>query len=186
MSEEPLPYNPQQTSASPQMPVIRMGALIAIMLIAYTLLLYITGQGTNKYMGWISYALMSIGLWLATKNYRDDMNGGIISYGRAYLVSFLTALYCSIIYGVFAYFYFKFLARDTMQEMITIAEQEMLNNTQISEEQATQAMDIYKKYVFIPFSLAVGSIFSFALLGALLSLLIASITQRKTIDTPQA
>jgi hypothetical protein len=47
-------------------------------------------------------------------------------------------------------------------------------------------MDIYKKYVFIPFSLAVGSIFSFTLLGALLSLLIASITQRKTIDTPQA
>ncbi len=186
MSEEQLPYNPLQPVASPQLPAIRMGALIAVMLIIYTLLLYITGQASNKYMGWISYALMTIGLWLGTKNFRDENNSGLITFGRAYLMSFLTALYCSIVYGLFAYFYFKFLARDTMQEMLTIAEQEMLNNSQVTEEQATQAMDIYKKYVFIPFTLAIGSVLSFTFLGALISLLVASITQRKNTDIPQA
>ncbi len=186
MNEETLPYNPNNPNLSPHKSALRMGILIAVMLIIYTMILYIGGQSTNKYMGWISYALMMIGMWLAVKNYRDTLLGGYISYGQAYLMSFLTALYCAILYGVFSYLYFKFLARDSMQEMIHLAEQELLNNKNISEEQATQAMDMYKKYIFIPFTLAFGSLISFTLLGALLSLFVASFTQRKNMEAPHA
>ncbi len=184
MSEESIPYEPGQKSQSMTMPALRMAGMISLMLIIYTLLLYISGQGSNKYMGWISYVLMMIGLLLGTNNYRSSNQLTTFSYGKAYKMSFLISLFTSIIYGVFTYFYLKFLARDMMHEMITIAEQEMLNNSQITEEQATQAMEIYRKYVFIPFSLAVGSILSFTMLGALLSLLIAVITQRKPLETP--
>jgi hypothetical protein len=166
-------------------PAIRMAVMIAIMLIIYTLMLYIGGQGSNKYMGWISYLLMTIGLWLATKNYRDVNQLSNFSFGNAFKMSFLISLFTALFYGVFTYFYFKFLARDMMQELITITEQELLNNTQINEDQAEQAMKFYKKYVFIPFSLAIVNVFSFMIVGAILSLIVAGITQQKSIETPQ-
>lgn len=186
MSEEPIPYEPGQSYPSMLSPALRMAGMISLMLIIYTLLLYISGQGSNKYMGWISYILLMLGLWLGTKNYRDSNQLTLFTYGKAYKMSFLISFFTAIIYGVFSYFNFKFLARDIMQEMLTITEQEILNNSQVSEEQATQAMEIYKKYVFIPFSLAVGSVISFTFLGAILSLLVAAFTQRNPQETPEA
>jgi len=183
MSNEPLPYNPERQIPSVTKPALRMGAMIALMLIIYTLILYITGNANNRYVNWISYALMITGLWLGTKNYRDEQLGGTITFGQAYKMSFLTSFFSALIFAVFLYIYFKFLARDVMQEMKTISEQDLLDNPDISEDQAEMTMKIFNNYVFIPFSLAFTSILSFSFLGALLSLLVAGMVQRKT-ETP--
>jgi len=177
--EDQLPYDPKSVKpANVNGPAMKMALMMSGMLIVYTLVLYIAGQGANKGLGWINYILILTGLILASINFRDKENQGYITFGRAFYFGFMIVLFASLIYGIFMYIYLKFIAHDIITQMLRITEDQMMAK-KLPEEQAEQAMKWTKK-LLVPGAMAIMTFIFTLFLGTILSLISAAITKRET------
>ena len=164
---------------------LKMGLMMAGLMIAFSLTLHFAGMMTNRGLGSIVYLLIFVGLFLGVKNFRDTQLNGIISFGAAFGMGFRILLYAGLVYMIYSYIYFKTFGHDTLGVMRDTMESE-LAKTGISESQEEQMMDMYRKYVFIPAAMAISAFLGTLLVGAILSLINAAILKRQpeTLEPP--
>lgn len=86
----------------------------AISVIAFSLGIYLAGveQGAWNY---ISYIIFIVILVFAIRNWRDKVNGGILSYGKALGYSTWFALYYSIVMAIWSYVFIVYIAPGLME-----------------------------------------------------------------------
>ncbi len=107
--------------------VIRWGVIIGIVGAVLTLLMYVGGNGLSP-MVW-SFSLMGIGLVslilsgvLATRGvraYRETELGGLIPFGKAFVVAFLILVISSLISSVFNLLYITVIDPDFANNMVS-------------------------------------------------------------------
>lgn len=156
---------------------LKMGLMMGGLMIAYSLVLHFSGMVTNRSLGWIVYALVFAGMFLGTKNYRDNFMGGTMTFGQAFGMSFRILLYAALLYAVYSYIYFKTFGHDTLGVMRDTMMEE-LDKAGVSESQAEQMMEMYRKWVFIPGAMAISAFLGTLLIGSLLGLINAAILKR--------
>ena len=183
--DEPLqPINPTNPLSpgrkSMNSEALKMGLMMAGLMIVYALVLHFAGLATNRNLGWIVYALVFAGLYLGVKNYRDTQLNGFMSFGAAFSMGFRILLYAGLIYAIYTYIYFKTFGHDTMKDLLVTVENELAQQEQVSESQAEQMIDMYRNYVFIPGTLAIMSFLGTLFIGCILSLINAAILKRPT------
>ena len=169
------PTNPLRRNMN--LEAMKMGLMMAGLMIAFSLVLHFSGMILNRGLGSIVYLLIFVGLFLGVKNYRDMQLGGMISFGTAFNMGFRILLYAGLIYSIYSYIYFKTFGHDTLGAMRDMMESE-LAKTGISESQAESMMDMYRKWVFIPGAMAISSFAGTLFIGAILSLINAAILKR--------
>lgn len=167
----------EEKVASPLKTAMNYGLITAIAMIVYSLILYLAGVDTNPVLPYFSYVILIIGIFLASKSYRDNIRGGYISYGNAVLAGFLTGLAASIIVAVYTYLFFTYISPESIQEMITIAEERMAGRG-MSEDEIDQAMAISSK-MMSPGFMTFWAVFGNAIASLLLSLLTSIFVKRE-------
>lgn len=181
-NEEKFPYDPNRpTQSSMNTEAIKMGALMALLLIGYSLILQYTGMIQNRGLGSISFVLIMLGLFLGVKNYRDTYLEGWITFGQAFNMGFRILLYASIIYAVYTYVFLKFIDYSQLIEARRLAEEEILNNPDLSEEAVEQALNFSRKYILIPGTMAILAFFSNLLIGSILAVINAALLKRNRL-----
>jgi hypothetical protein len=68
------------------------GAILGIVLVVYSLLLYFLDLSTSKALSFISWIIIIGGIFYAMKLYRDGVNQGILSFGNAFTIGILVLL----------------------------------------------------------------------------------------------
>ena len=108
--------------------------------------------------------------------------GGYITFGEAFSTGFKYALYSGIILAVFIYLYLSILSPQVYDKAMDAAQQKLTDQGQLSSEQIDSAMAISRKYGIIIGS--VGSIIGYAIIGAIIALIGASIfkTEKPLFD----
>jgi hypothetical protein len=172
-----IPLQPGRKSMNNE--ALKMGLMMGALLIAYSLVLHFTGMITNKGLGWISYALMFIGMFLGVKTYRDSQLGGVMSFGQAFGMGFRIVIYAALLLTAYTYLYYKTFGHDMIGVMRDMMLDELAKNEQISESQAETMTEMYNKWVFIPGALAVGAFLGTLFLGTIISLINAAILKRQ-------
>jgi hypothetical protein len=145
------------------------GLLLSVALIVVHLVLFLTDLQTSTVGMVISFLVLISGVVVAQMDYRNKKWGGYISYGKAVKIGFLTVLFASFILAVYTYVYHGYINTSDILDAKLKAQQEIYN-LGLNPDSEAQQLKI-QEFVHTPIVYAVGSIFSYAFFGIVISLI---------------
>ncbi len=150
---------------------LRYGLITGMLLIVYSLILYILDvdmQSGAQYASILILLIMSI---VAVTNWRDKHNDGNLSYGQGLGTGTLVALYGGILAAIYTYIFLKFIDPGMIQDILDTTEQKMYEqNPDLTSEQAEMALSWTRK-MMNPGAMAVMGAFGNVFWGFIMSLI---------------
>ena len=127
---------------------------------------------------YLNFVLIIAGLTVGILNYRNQINGGFISYGKSLGSGVLIGLFASIIVAIYTVIFMKFIDPGMIDEMLKKAEEQMLErNPSMSEENIEAALK-YTKMFMNPVLMSIMSIFGSTFMSFIASLIISIFTKK--------
>jgi hypothetical protein len=161
----------EEKPRSVAMNALWFGLITGAVLVLYSLILFLAGLHTNKYMGYFGYVVLVGGMVWGTLEYRKKYLGGFIPYAKAFTSCFMIGLYAGIVIGIYMFIFTKFIHPGFIQEMLDISRQAIYeSNASMSDEQVEQALEISAKFMSPPMMAIwsfVGYLFASAIIGLL-------------------
>jgi hypothetical protein len=146
---------------------------ISGVLIVLSLLFYIMNLMTEKWPGFISYAVLLGGIILSSIAYRDKYLKGIIPYGKSFSIGFQTSLFTAIITAIFTFIFMTYVGEEYRTILLNNAEEAMLKKQpDISDEDLARAMKITRQFMS-PVMMGVFSMLANLFFGVVFSLIVS-------------
>lgn len=108
--------------------------------------------------------------------FRDEDNGGVLSFGQGLGVGILTALVMALISAIYLYVHLSMIDPDALNNMQEQVRQGM-EDSGMSEEEMEAAEGMTSMFASAPF-FAISSVFSSVFVGLIISLIVAAVTKR--------
>lgn len=153
------------------------GAVVGIIIVAYTFILYVTDLTTNRAVGFAQWAIMVACIYMAVKRYRDESLGGYISYGKALGFGTLTVFFASLIVGFFTYILYTFIDPSLIDEILRVSEESLLQQG-LSDSEIDAALEMTKKFT-TPLFITITTIIGISFMGFIFSLIVGIFVKRK-------
>jgi cation transport ATPase len=136
------------------------GLGIGFILIILSLVLYVMDVNTfeNRWISWVSYGILFIGMLIAMLGYKNKVLGGYISFGKSFSVGFYTALIAGILSGIFMVIFMFFAGDEIEQLALENAEQEVLKRNPNASDQEIEMGIKFTKMFLNPFALGLFTI----------------------------
>lgn len=161
---------------------LNYGAMLGLILIIYTVLLYVMDMSFNKGLTYVSFLFMAAMIFYGSKSYRDNSLGGYITYGRALGISMIIVLIAGIISTIYFLIHTSVVDTEYVTKLIAAAEEELLKKG-MTDDQIEMALSIQKK-MMKPSIMAVFGLIGTGFWGLIISL-ITSIFVKKQGDPYQ-
>lgn len=153
------------------------GVILGLILIIYSVLLYVMDMNLNKYVDWISYILIIGIIIYGTKKYRDDNLKGIISYGQALGLSTIIIVFGALISTIYTYFFISVIDPDYINKVLAAAEEQLLKKG-MTDDQIEMAIAMQKK-MMKPVLMAIMGFFVTVIVGVILSLITSAFLKKE-------
>ena len=153
------------------------GAITGIILIVFSLVLYLVHQSANQALGYLSYILLIAGIIIGSIAYRDKVLGGFISYKDAFVMGLLITVFAGILSSFFSFILIRYIDPSVMEQAIAKAEEKMMNRG-MPEDQVELAIEKTREFMGSPLTVLVG-LLSFAFIGTIISLITAAIVKKE-------
>lgn len=160
--------------------VLRFGSFGALALIVYSLLMYLLEFNMMSIWAGILQLVVSLGVMtvfaaLAVKYQRQELDGGYIKFGRAFLIGWLTAVLCSFATSIWNYILVNFIDPEYINRL---KEQFIATwSDNMNEETMEKALEGFDKARDLAQTLMSGSMWAL-ILGAIAGLIAAAIMKR--------
>jgi hypothetical protein len=158
---------------------INYGAMLGLVLVIFTILSWMFDATTNKNIKYVEYLLVIAGIIIATRTFRDQEQGGSITYGRAFLVGMLTTIFAGVITSVFTYLLYSVIDPGLIDKTYAMME-EAYYNAGMSDAQIDQIMNVARRFAN-PLMLSATAFMGYSLMGVIFSL-VTSIFLKKEGD----
>ncbi len=152
------------------------GLYLGLALVVYSLLLYLASLNLNTALNSMIYLIIAVGLFVSLKHYRDNINGGVMTFGEGMKLGILISLFAGFLSGVFSYV--LHLLDPTLIDQIIQFQQEAMLEKGVPEDQVAQMEEMMRK-MSNPLIMVISSLFSMALIGSILSLVVSAILKKK-------
>jgi len=159
------------------------GFYIGIALIIYQAILYLTHQNMNPSFGWITYVILTVGVFLSQIGYRDNLLDGNIKYSTALGYGVSVMIFAGIIQSLYTVVLFKYIDPSLLDKMGSMQEELMIQRG-ISDDQIEQMSGIMSKFRN-PLFLVFSNLFGYAIYGFLISLITSLFVKRAEIESEQ-
>jgi hypothetical protein len=156
------------------------GALLGVALIIYGLLMYVLDLQQNRTLSYLSFVILLAGIFLAQLNYRKKYMGGFLPYSQAFLVGLLTALFASILVGIYTFIFFKYIDPNAMAEAKQLAEEGMIKRG-MTDQQVDQAMTMMERFQTAGWY-TTWAVIANIFIGAILSLITAIFVKKENMN----
>jgi hypothetical protein len=159
---------------------VRYGLIMAVISIAYFVILTVASVDMTSGIGRWSSSIFYIGVIYLAHKYFKDNGDGFMSYGQGMGVAFWLSLVCTVIYSVFFYIYVKFIDSSFIQAIKDKQMSEM-EGRGMSEEQIDQAMKMAGAFM------SPEAMFGFSIVGGIIfmmfiALIVTIFTQKKDAE----
>lgn len=155
---------------------LKWGAILGVVLIVYSLILFVTNMVGNSSLGIISFVLTIGGLVLAMREFRTQ-NGSFMSYGQGLSIGALTAGISGLLSSLFSLFYTTVIDTGVMERMVETT-RDKLEESGLSDEQIDQQIKFVEMFQSPGLTFALG-VLGAVIFGFLLSLVIAAIMKKE-------
>ena len=153
------------------------GAILGLIGIVYSLVVYFLDLSFNKAQGYIFIVVQFVVLFLLVKSYRDNYKHGMMNFGEGLGAGVIICLYYSIIIAVFTFILYTFIDTNLVNKQLAFAE-EMMQKKGLPQASIDAGMAIQKK-IMKPAIIAPLSIFGSMFWGFLMSLIVAAFTRKE-------
>jgi hypothetical protein len=153
------------------------GAITGIILIVYSLVLYLAHQTYNQALGFLSYILLIAGIIIGSIAYRDKVLGGFISYKDAFVTGLLITIFAGILSSFFSFILIRYIDPSVVEQAMAQAEEKLINRG-MSEDNIEMAMEKSREFMGSPVMVLIG-LLSFAFIGTIISLITAFIVKKE-------
>ena len=157
--------------------LMNWGGILGLVLIAYSLVLYMLDANESSAAQWVSYGFIGAGIFLATKAKRDNELNGIMSYGRGLGVGVGVAFFASVLVAFYTFIFFGFVDPDMLEEMLIRTEDEMYAQG-LPDDQVEMAMEMTRKFM-MPGPMAAMVVLSYTFVGFIISLITSAILKKE-------
>lgn len=168
MENKPTPYKT----------AMNFGALLGLVLIAYSALLYALDQTTNQALSWFSYGFLAGGIVLGTKNYRDKNLGGFITYNQALWTGTLIVFFASFLSAFYTYIFTSYIDPGMITKILEETEMKMLEEQNMSEADVEVAMNYTRMFV-TPGMMTITVVLATTIMGFIISLITSAILKKE-------
>ncbi len=158
---------------------LKWGLILGLVLVAYTLALYLTNTVGDTLPSLLAYPIIVVVLVLAMRDFRA-LNNGFMSYGEGLTVGVVTAAVSSVLSSIFSYFYTNFIDTGATERAIEKV-REKYEEMGMSDDQIETSMEMVQKMQNPVWTLVVG-VFFYVLMGLIFSLIIAAIMKKEKTD----
>ena len=159
---------------------LKWGLITAIVIIIYTVILYMTGLFRNPSLSWLSFCILLIGIVMATREFKA-LNNGFLSFGEGLGVGTLMSAVTGLIGSIFSYIYINMIDTTIMQQMSDL-QREQMEAKGMSSEQIDQAMEIAAKFTS-PGLLFLFGVLGYIFFGFIFSLIVSAIMKHTKPET---
>lgn len=153
------------------------GLILGLAIVIYTLVLHFLGAGQNEIAGWASIVFMAVAVHMGTKNFRDKLQEGFVTYGRAVGSGMLIVFFASIIQAFFIYIFYSYISPESIQDIFITMEDGMMQSGS-SDEEIEMAMKMTKS-VMGPVTMAFTAILGSAFWGLIISLITSAFLKKE-------
>ena len=167
---------------------LNYGILFGLLLIIYSVVLYMfniipTGIKLPLLLLVINLAFYFFALWYFTKSYRNDVLGGYIDYGKAFLFGLLIVGFSSILLAIYNYIFNAFIDPDYIQRVMNAIKEgmeEWMMSKGLPEEQIEKTIEkMGSKPLPTPLKSALQGILGGVIMGAIVLLITSAIVKKK-------
>ena len=160
---------------------LNWGLIIGFASIVYSVILYMLNLTFNQALGYAGVIIIIAGLAIAMKNYRDNVLGGVMSFGKAFGFGMLIVIVAALLGAIFAYLLYAVIDKGLSERMLEFTSDKMLKRG-VPEAQLDVILERAAKFQK-PLPIAITGLISSILGGVVLSLIIAAIFKK---EEPQA
>ncbi|GAB4317511.1 MAG: hypothetical protein Kow00127_09290 [Bacteroidales bacterium] len=160
--------------------VFTYGLGTGVVLVIIGLASYVLDVNTfeNRWTQWIGYIFLFAGMTMAAVQYRNQVAGGTLSYGRSFSVHFWTGLTAGVIASIFLAIFMTFAGDEIRQMAMDKAEEEVLRrNPEASDQEIEMALKMTGMFLK-PGTMALMGLISYAVISVVYGL-ISSIFVKK-------
>lgn len=158
------------------------GGILGLLMIIYTILLYVMDQSFNKALGYVTFLFIIAMVFYGAKSYRDNYLNGTINYGRALGISMIIVLVAAVINAIYFYIHTTIVDAEYFSKLMLATEEELLGKG-MSDDQIEMAITLQSK-MMKPAVMSLLGVLSVAFWGFIFSL-ITSIFVKKEGDSFQ-
>jgi hypothetical protein len=163
------------------------GAILALVGITYSLIMYFMDLTLNKAQGYILIVIQIGLLFYLLRSYRDNMMHGQITYGQSVGAGVIISLYYAVAISVFTYILYTVIDPGLVAKQMAAAEEAMRAKGGLTDAQIDAGMQFTAK-IMKPGVLAITGIFGGLLWGTIITLLISIFIKKEgnpLIDVPE-
>jgi len=153
------------------------GLLIGLVLIIMALLVWFASLEQASWLRLINWAIYVGAIYLSTKNWRDQYNGGVIKYNQALGHGVLVMFFASLVFALYTVIYANFLDPESITRALDMLEENYYNKG-FTEAQIEQFLDLAGR-MQTPVIQAISSIFGTTFIGFLVSLIVSFFVKRE-------
>lgn len=161
---------------------IKYGLITGVIVIVYTVLLYLIGEAMNMWLGFLSFIFIITLMIFGMKEYKRNQEG-YLEFKEGLAIGTLIVAISSLLSQIFNYVYMNFID-PSMIEQIGERTREMMEKFGMDEDKIEQAVTEAQSKMASPLSILWG-ILGALVMGFIISLIISAIMQNKRseIDT---
>lgn len=155
----------------------RNAALVLFLLmVVFSLIINLGGFLANSKLNWISYIIIVGGIMIFVMKYGKDLNNNV-TFGKLFAYGFKTTAILTVFFIIFSLLFYL-LFPEYKAQLLDISKQNALKNaTPDTKEQAEKGIEIFERFFWV--AMIAGILISFAILGALGSLMGAAFTKKQ-------
>lgn len=154
------------------------GSITGVVLIMISLIFYVIDVDPSSFLNYLNIALLIGAMAYAGVQYRNTVNGGFMSYGRALGTSFLVGLFASILLAVYTFVFFKFIDPELITQILANAEEKMVEqNPDMTDEQIEVALK-YSSMFMTPMAMMLWTIIGMTFWSLIFALIVAAFTKK--------
>lgn len=157
---------------------VNYGLIAGVLMIAFSLILWLLGMMENKFLVYINYLILAFIMFLAATNWRDKFNGGWMSYGEAFKTGFFVTLIAAVLLILYNYVFFNFIDPEFLAGQMLKTEDAILEaNPNISDSDLETALEMSAKFTSATMLTIFGFIFT-VIFGTIISLIVAIFSKK--------
>lgn len=152
---------------------IYYGLITGVVLIVFSLIMFLLDLYLNKTVNWIGYIFLIAGMIWGTIEFRKKYSNGFLSYGKAFGSCFWIGLFAGILASIYLFVFIQFIHPGFINELLDQMRANIVTtNPEMSVEDIEKAISISSKFMS-PAMLVVWGLVMYAAMSAVIGLILA-------------
>ena len=156
---------------------VQSGIIITVVMVIFSLVIYLTGLYTQQWPGYLSYVLLCVMIIIAVINFASSKDGNV-TFGKCFGWGFKTSAIVTLFYLVYLVI-FIMIFPEFKEKIIEVTREGMVKQNMPDEQMETALTMMDKGFYIFMFG---ATIFFFLAIGAIGSLLGAAFAKKKPVS----